>query len=38
LLNTGEVPNLWGTEDFEEILIDIRSFSKEKNVFGSREA
>ena len=38
MLNTGEVPNLWGTEDFEEILIDIRSFSKEKNVFVSREA
>ena len=31
ILNTGEVPNIWGPEDYDEILNEMRSIaSKEK--------
>ena len=29
ILNTGEVPNLMGPEDFEEIITDIRNMKKD---------
>jgi dynein heavy chain len=31
ILNTGEVPNMWGPEDYDEILNEMRAIaSKEK--------
>lgn len=38
LLNIGEVPNLWGPEDFEEILGDIAPLAKEAKIMDTREA
>jgi len=37
ILNTGEVPNLWGPEDIEEIISDIRPLAKEAKLFDSRD-
>lgn len=32
VLNTGEISNLFGPDDFEEILNDIRPIAKEKKI------
>ena len=37
ILNTGEVPNLWGPEDLEEIITDIRPLAKEAGLYDSRD-
>jgi len=37
ILNTGEVPNIWGPEDFEEILNDVRPMAIKAGKFDSRE-
>ena len=39
ILNTGEVPNIWGPEDYEEILTEMRAIaSKEKEkIVDTRE-
>jgi dynein heavy chain len=37
ILNTGEVPNIWAVEDYEEILGDLRPLAKEKGLYDSRD-
>lgn len=37
ILNTGEIPNLFATEDYEEVYSEIRIIVKEKGLFESRE-
>ena len=37
VLNTGEVPNLMGIEDMEEIITDMRVIVKERGLFESKE-
>lgn len=37
ILNTGEVPNLWGPEDMEEIINDLRPLAKEAGLYDSRD-
>lgn len=37
ILNTGEVPNLWGPEDIEEIIGEIRPLAKEAKLIESRD-
>lgn len=37
ILNTGEVPNLWAPEDYEEILADIRPLAKENKILENRD-
>lgn len=39
ILNTGEVPNMWGPEDYDEILNEMRALaSKEKEkIVDTRE-
>ncbi|CAK85038.1 unnamed protein product (macronuclear) [Paramecium tetraurelia] len=37
VLNTGEVPNLWATEDIEEIINDVRPLAKEQGLYDSRD-
>jgi len=37
VLNTGEVPNLWGPEDIEEIKSDILPLAKEAGIEETRE-
>lgn len=37
VLNTGEIPNLWAPEDFEEIINDVRPIAKEQKLYDSRD-
>jgi dynein heavy chain len=37
ILNTGEIPNLFASEDYEEVYSEIRIIVKEKGLFESRE-
>lgn len=37
VLNTGEVPNMWGPEDYEEILGEMRPIAQKEKIIDSRE-
>lgn len=37
VLNTGEIPNLWAPEDFEEIINEVRPMAKEQKLYDSRD-
>lgn len=37
ILNTGEVPNIWGPEDYEEILGEMRPIAAKEKIVDSRE-
>ncbi len=37
ILNTGEVPNLLGPDDVEEIIGDMRGIAKERGITETRE-